>query len=370
MDKLKQPLRQGLAGVILCLAAPVVSSALLPGFTGWTEMNDCFMCDSTVSFGVYENTDGDWRDDTLFSGIDRTTLAGSVTGGEGFVYLYQVINTNHVPLPFVDPATGQVVEEEGRLVNFHVLNRKPQASMFTAGGYLNAVFRDSAGNPVLGDADADDNGNAGGDGDGNYTLAGVDFPDIDNDGYIDTNHYAGQGLWQQNLPGLGVVQTPGTPSDDIAPDKFASGQRNGGDTNPNIFNPNQGPDSPSDGTPSYSGETGVALDDLDQLMAVTSVVNPITLDFLFDPAPPVLPTLGTVANFLWERDIFSVGMTSPVLFLTSNKAPVYDFGSSQSPGFPGSAGDIPTAMPAPATVVLLGLGLVGIGHRRIWPRGR
>jgi hypothetical protein len=310
-------------------------------------MNDCFICDATTSFLVWKTEGGSWADDALFTGLAPTPLGAAdatVDFDADYVYLYQVLNTNHVPLPFVDPGTGQVIEAEGDLVNFHVLNRQPGKSLFSSGGYLDAVFRDSTGQ-VRGDIDADDAGNAGGDGDGNYTLAVDDFAD---------DAYAGQGLWEQQ-----GAQASGTPSDDIAPDFFASPQRNGGDTNFNQLVGDQGPDQPSDGRPSRSGIGGV---DLAALTDLTGVAFPVSLDLLFQPQPPLFESTQTVANFAWAGG-FGVGMTSPVLFLTSDAAPVYDFGSTQSAGFPGAAGDVPTA-PVPATTALLGLGLATLGWQR------
>lgn len=355
MCKYQMTLISGLASLLFSAAAPSVSAGLLSEFTGWTEMNDCFLCDSTVNFAVYKRTGRDWRSDTLFERVTPEALSGSVTGAEKYIYLYQVVNTNHVPIP--NPFDES--EVDGALVQFQVLNRSADVQQFTSGGYLNAVFEDSVG-PVLGDIDGDDNANAGGNGDGNYTLASEDFPDEDNDGYVDTDAYAQQGLWQ-----LMSAQAPATPSDDIAPDFYPSIERNGGENNTNILGDAPGPDSPSDHIPSHSGVEGVTLATLTP-EELTGVAIPSGLDLFFAPPAPleVLNSSNKVVSFVWDAEGFQPGLASPVLFLTSDIGPVFDFGSTQSLGFPGSAGDIPTAAPEPASIALLALGVAGLGYQR------
>ena len=64
-------------------------------FTGYTVMGlPCTLCDSTVTFSVYENT-GNWITD-LGLGVDVQDLNGTSTGMERYVYMYQVTNTNPV----------------------------------------------------------------------------------------------------------------------------------------------------------------------------------------------------------------------------------------------------------------------------------
>jgi hypothetical protein len=77
------------------LILPAARAGFLADFTGWTEMNDCPPCDATTSHTVYHNTGGNWLEDPDFADFQPHIMAGSVTGEEVFVYLYQVVNTNN-----------------------------------------------------------------------------------------------------------------------------------------------------------------------------------------------------------------------------------------------------------------------------------
>lgn len=318
------------------LALPGAQAGFLADFTGWTEMNDCPPCDATTSHAVYHNADGNWLDDPAFAAFPSHIMAGSVTGEEAFVYLYQPVNTNNNdPMGFPpEAATGEL----------QVLNRSNGLSLFSGGGYFEAVFDDGA--PVLGGAN------------GNYTLAADDYAD-------------------NNYPALGAA----TVGDDTAPDLYPSSQRNGGDTNPSPFG-DQGPDDPSDGIPSRNGVHGIGLS-----ASVGDAQAPTALDLLFDPVPGLFGSPGAqVVNFFWEEGI-PVDGTSLLVFLTSKYAPAYNFGSTRSFAelepdasctwfqdekgcfFPGAGGDLPTAAPLPGTLALFGIGLAGMGLGR-WCRAR
>jgi hypothetical protein len=342
---LHAPLRRAIlaTSVGLGLAAVTTSpqAALLANYTGWTEMNECWVCDSTVSFAVWQTEGSSWATEGPFAELDKSRLdqSGEPDFSARYVYLYQVVNTN-----YNDPSGSPF--PEGDLGRFQVLSRSNDASLFTSGGYLGAVFDDSgAGGP----------GAVGGS--GNVTLASPDFGGA------------------------------ATPTDDSAPDSLASVERNGGAHNrfqpPGSPEPiDQGPDAPSDGVPSSQGIVGVSLFGRDPV-ELSGLAVPDDLDLFASPAPGILGAYGRVASFVWDAGDFGPGESSPVLFLTSNLGPAYDFGSTQSYGgpfadgdggtlFPGAAGDVPTPTPVPAALPLLGSALLGVAalSRRTRRRGR
>jgi hypothetical protein len=77
----------------LLLSAPT-QAAFLSAYEGYSVFGQqCELCDSTVSFAVWENTDGNWLDETELP--NSTDLPGfNSTGTEKYVYLYQIVNTN------------------------------------------------------------------------------------------------------------------------------------------------------------------------------------------------------------------------------------------------------------------------------------
>lgn len=70
--------------------------------------------------------------------------------------------------------------------------------------------------------------------------------------------------------------------------------------------------------------------------------------------------------FGWNVDaLIEAGKSSPVLFITTNAAPVYRWAETESQGGFGSANDLPsTPVAEPASMALLGAGLLGIGALR------
>jgi hypothetical protein len=295
-------------------------------------MYDCPPCDSTVNFTVWESEGGDgWVNDGPFAGLNPATLpgGGALDGSSGYLYLYQVINTNNdkgrlddfIPEPL---RTAGVPEEP--LADFQILNRETQ-QVFSSGGFFDAVFQDS--NPVLGSAN------------GNNTITDPD--------------YAGDSYAGSTQP----------PVDDPAPDMVPDPPRN------------RTP--PSDHQPSSKGVSGVSLTSAlsSQYVAPTSVSLYTGVDLDFDMISDAI-----AASFNWSSMDFLTGETSPVLFLTSNLGPIYDWGSTRSynsafggdpadnpwAGLPpllfGANGDIPTGVPAPATLTLAVLGLCLLEVRR------
>jgi hypothetical protein len=106
--------------------------------------------DSTVSFTVYVNTDGNWADDPAFSAFvaldyNEGLNGGAVDTSSTYVYLYQLVNDDPTPPP------GTEDDIDSFFVNF---GHDPQSSV-TGGGFiaestLNDGTNLSALNPGLG----------------------------------------------------------------------------------------------------------------------------------------------------------------------------------------------------------------------------
>jgi hypothetical protein len=136
--------------------------------------------DGTVSFSVYENTDGDWTDDFGFAlGDVNEGLApfSVIQKAAKYVYFYQVVNDDPVP----GVGQGAETDIDSFFVNFQSL----AINVVTGGGYItDAVFNDGAdisnSNPGLGP----DDGSLGGDpdspvGDGVPSALYAGTPTID-----------------------------------------------------------------------------------------------------------------------------------------------------------------------------------------------
>lgn len=92
--------------------------------------SQCPLCDSTVNFAVWENTDGNWQDDAPFVGR-VSNLQGNDPGAQ-YVLLYQVRNTD--PLNVANP------ELENFNVSTTTPNGSPVASQpYDSAGYLRAT---------------------------------------------------------------------------------------------------------------------------------------------------------------------------------------------------------------------------------------
>jgi hypothetical protein len=137
---------------LLLAAAPATQAAFLSNFTGWTEMNDCPVCDTTVSFSVWRTEGDSWADDFGVP-VTRLDVGSDPDYGAPYVYLYQIANTDY-------NADGRFPPDEP-IRDFQVINHA-DSPLFTSGGYLHAVFKDATG-PVQGLAN------------GNITLAVADF---------------------------------------------------------------------------------------------------------------------------------------------------------------------------------------------------
>lgn len=120
-------------GLVLSVAfASPGRAGFIAGFEGYSVLglNGCELCDSTVSFAVWENTDGNWLDDLPTA----TDLVGSSTGAESYVYLYQIVNTN--------PLGGSNQD----LQDYNISFGSPGTTVpFQTGGFLaDAVFANAS----------------------------------------------------------------------------------------------------------------------------------------------------------------------------------------------------------------------------------
>jgi hypothetical protein len=114
-------------------------AAFLAPFEGFSVMGStdgtpggltCPLCDSTVSFAVWHNADGNWGDD-LLNAVAVGPFSSTVDFAAQYVYLYQVVNTDPLPNPGAADAP---------LENFNVtFGRLLTPNPFTSGGFLRAT---------------------------------------------------------------------------------------------------------------------------------------------------------------------------------------------------------------------------------------
>ncbi len=139
MSKLRTTLLAAAIPAVMAIAGQAQALPLVP-FTGYTVTGGvdplgtpCPLCDATVTFGVYENTDGDWRDDLFFQPAngrirDLWPVPPPTTdGSEKYVYMYMVYNSD----PLTVPGPDQDLE------NFNVTYLKHKGNNpFKSGGYF------------------------------------------------------------------------------------------------------------------------------------------------------------------------------------------------------------------------------------------
>ena len=123
-------------------------------------------------------------------------------------------------------------------------------------------------------------------------------------------------------------------------------------------------DNPDDSSPSQAGLTPIAL-----VQAATIDPDALTTGALL--TNDAVPSSGVgpgVPSVLWSWNLgneIAAGATSSVLFLTSNESPTFVWAETESAGGEGSAGDVVgVSVPEPATALLLGAGLLGLGALR------
>lgn len=124
----------GASLIFLMIFAGPSFAIYLTGYEGASSFGlgspGCPLCDSTVNFAVWKNTDGNWFDDLDPGGKRQGLYGGMSDGTEQFVYLYQVINTD-----LLNVANPQ-------LVNFNVsYGPIGTPNPFLVGGYFgNTTF--------------------------------------------------------------------------------------------------------------------------------------------------------------------------------------------------------------------------------------
>lgn len=243
----------------LMLSVPA-QAAFMSDYEGYSVFGEpCGLCDSTVSFAVWENTSTNWIGDLGLPTDTVTDLEGfTSTGREKYVYLYQIVNTN---------PKGSTTD--GVLGNFNVsygprgANTNP--SPFRSAGYF---FEHSFTN-----------------------VSEVGIPPVDD---------------------------------------------------------------PNDGSPSaLTSMGGFTRDD--------SVINPAGLSFEYITASPAVTGIFPAAAFQWDFDNkLGPDDMSAVLYLTSDRKPMFRWGETESVGGLSAAGDVPSVVPLPTSVWLFGASLVAV----------
>lgn len=144
---------------LLCASAIIVGASsahatnlAMDGFTGLSVFGaPCPLCDSLVNFAVYQNTDGDWTDDSFFSGVGRTDLAdldgrwgAAPDAAAKYVYMYQPVN--------IDLSTGGL---DNAIRDFNITIAPLNLPLISGAGYFGGVFIDEIGNIVDANPDRD-----------------------------------------------------------------------------------------------------------------------------------------------------------------------------------------------------------------------
>jgi hypothetical protein len=135
------------------LASYPAQAAFIGQYSGYTVFGgppdliptpQCPLCDSTVNFSVYENTDGNWTDDSEFANLNTTSLLNGIDSSARYVYLYQVINTNPLPQGEDDLLTFNIaveeIDEDWRdMGTLPYIGPYDGPNPYTSGGYLDGT---------------------------------------------------------------------------------------------------------------------------------------------------------------------------------------------------------------------------------------
>ena len=101
-----------------------------------------------------------------------------------------------------------------------------------------------------------------------------------------------------------------------------------------------------------------------------NIRDPYSLQFASGGCPnPSAPCDVMAWNFPFPGNISeSPDEYSPVLYLTSDRAPIYHFGETESIQGTGADGEIPTTTPEPISSTLFVVGGATLGFRRFWKK--
>lgn len=113
----------------------------MDGFTGYSVFSHpCPLCDAIVNFAVYQNTDGNWTDDSFFTNVSHNALSdtngvwgSTVDSSAEYVYMYQPVNKDNNNPP------------DNSLIDFSVTMHANRLANVTSAGYFGGVFRNEIG---------------------------------------------------------------------------------------------------------------------------------------------------------------------------------------------------------------------------------
>jgi hypothetical protein len=125
------------------------------------------------------------------------------------------------------------------------------------------------------------------------------------------------------------------------------------------------PETSDSGGTAQSGDTGLSGP------GFTTAATTAPLSAVLSESILAVNLVDFVAAWHWSTNPLATGATGPVLFATSPYGPTYYWASSEAPdgNSPGASGDVPTPVPLPATWLLIGAGVAGLGCLRRKSRG-